>query len=986
MGKIKIELPNESFFVEIEGDQPNIKERIAINELVQSKTRPTTTRQRVSSQQSQVDQSFDTETGIQSGMLRAALSAAETAEEEEAILARAGFASEDFIRDRRGRLALTPTGAAKTGMETDKNVLIDEEGFSRYDFADLAGIAPEVTGAIVGAVKTAPLGAPAGPFGVLGAGAVGAAGGAAAGNLFEEGIEGLFGVSKQTAGEIARDTAKEAAIAGGGELLFGAPFAAFKLLSPKPGILKEGGQQLDDIGLAISRDYQPTKRAMGLPPIPAKLEQVTESVIGASPRQVKNSAQMQADLARYKGLIDEAVDTAQGQLAGDFLLEAQALSSQALSSAATNVRASIIGQLDDAVKSVTGSLKKNASLDDDLFALVNNSFQAFTQKNTINFALIDDVMSKSIGQSDILPTNSLKELAESFQQKYGQVSIGGTEQGAKAMADTLAEQINQLGNKASFTTIYKNRENLMKAMYASPKKFGTEYQMQKDVLAALDNILTSSNIETLAKGIGKKFGAESVQALKAAADSIPNARDFYFKGMKRFEDIEAATAGKNIVSSLREGETPSNLAGFGMSLIKNGNKKPLENLRAALGAGPQYQSVKEALGREWMRTTLKNSGFDTANPSLFSSDKFLKAIDDLGETGEELFGGQLAGIRSVAKQMDDLSIGRINQKVLDDAFEAGVDQSVLTGMRNALGAARGFAEVRKPQLLRKLNDGTLEADEALEVFLAPGAKKKEVRAIMNFFERSGNEQAMASIRGAVLDDIFDGMGATVNAQDLAGLAGRIAKRDKGQKLDILLGKEIAQDVREFGRIMGVLSKDASTSDLVANSITVNFMSQLGRISRLFLVGRLFDGRGAVKQIDEAYKRSKGMPVEERANFIGTVVNGLFRPVPQVSAQLADEGAKNAAREVEALGNRLTERIPQMTTPSASSGIGAVDVTQPLNPNVAPVSPAAPATGTNVPVPSITTDATPGANIRQMATNNPEVARALGIRGATAGLL
>ena len=197
-----------------------------------------------------------------------------------------------------------------------------------------------------------------------------------------------------------------------------------------------------------------------------------------------------------------------------------------------------------------------------------------------------------------------------------------------------------------------------------------------------------------------------------------------------------------------------------------------------MGAGPQYQSVKEALGREWMRTTLKNSGFDTANPSLFSSDKFLKAIDDLGETGEELFGGQLAGIRSVANsQMDDLSIGRINQNVLDDAFEAGVDQSVLTGMRNALGAARGFAEVRKPQLLRKLNDGTLEADEALSRIFSP-RRKKEVRAIMNFFERSGNEQAMASIRGAVLDDIFDGMGATVNAQDLANACGRIAKREK----------------------------------------------------------------------------------------------------------------------------------------------------------------------------------------------------------------
>jgi hypothetical protein len=971
MGKIKIELPNESFFVEIEGDQPNIKERLAINELVQDKMRPETGPQTSPQQlqQLQQDQNFDTETGVKSGKLRAALSAAETTDEENAILARAGFAPEDFTRDRRGRLALTSTGAAKTGMETDKNVLIDEEGFSRYDLADLAGIAPEVTGAVIGAVKTAPLGAPGGPLGILSAGAVGAAGGAAAGNLFEESIEGLFGVSKQTAEEITKDTAKEAAFAAGGELLFGAPFALFKIISPKPGIIKEGGQQLDDMGLAVTRGYQPTKRAMGLPPIPAKLEQVTESVIGASPRQAKNSVQMQEDLARYKGMIDEAVDAAQGQLAGDFLLEAQALSSQAMSSAANNVRASIVSQLDDSVKSVTGSLKKNASLDDDLFTLVNNSFKAFTDANTVNFALIDDVISKSIGQADILPTNSLKELAESFQQKYGQVSIGGTDQGAKAMADNLAEQINQLGNKASFTTIYKNRENLMKVMYAEPKKFGTEYQMQKDVLAALDNILTSSNIETLSQGIGKKFGAESVKALKAAADSIPNARKFYFEGMKRFEDIEAATAGKNIVAALRQGETPSRLGGFAMSLVKNGNKKPLQNLRAALGAGPQYESVKAALGQEWMRTTLKNSGFDTANPSLFNVENFVKAIDDLGETGEELFGAQLAGIRSVAKQMDNLSVGRVNQKVLDDAFEAGVDQSVLSGMRSALNAAQSFGAVRKPQLLKKLNDGTLEADEALEIFLAPGAKKKEVRAIMNFFERSGNEQAITTIRGAVLDDIFDGMGATVNGQDLAALAGRIAKRDKGQKLDILLGKEIAQDVREFGRIMGTLSKDASTSDLVANSITVNFMSQLGRISRLFLVGKLFDGRGAVKQIDEAYKRSKGMPVEERANFMSTVVNGLFKPVPQISTQLADEGAMNAAREVEALGNRLTERVTQVTSPSASSSIGSVDVTQPLTPDIAP-------TRTNV----------PDSTIRQQAAQNPAIADALGLRGPTAGLI
>ena len=528
MSVIEVAAPNGQILeFEISGDRPSSGEAKAIREILSG----------LGGDQSQLAQkeedSFDTKTGVKSGKLRAALSAAETADEEDAILARAGFSSEDFTRDRRGRLALTPTGAAKTGMETDKNVLIDEEGFSRYDFADFAGIAPEVTGAIVGAVKTAPLGAPGGAPGMLAAGALGAATGAAAGNLFEEGIEGLFDVSKQTAGEIARDTAKEAAIAGGSELLFGAPFVAFKLLSPKPGVIQEGGQQLDDIGLAINRKYQPTKRAMGISPLAAKLEQVSESVFGVSPRMQKNSTQMKVDLDRYNQVINEAVDAAQGQLAGDFLLEAQALTGQALSSAAANARSSIMSQLDDSVKSVTGSLRENKALDDQLFSLVNDSFKAFEEVNTANFSLIDDVMSKSIGQADILPTNSLKELADSFQQKYGQVAIGGVDSGAKSMADSLADQIGQLGNKASFTTIYKNRENLARAMYAAPKKFGTEYQMQKDVLAALDNILTSSNIETLAQGIGKRFGTESVKALKAASDSIPDARKFYNEGMKK---------------------------------------------------------------------------------------------------------------------------------------------------------------------------------------------------------------------------------------------------------------------------------------------------------------------------------------------------------------------------------------------------------------------------------------------------------------------
>ena len=86
-----------------------------------------------------------------------------------------------------------------------------------------------------------------------------------------------------------------------------------------------------------------------------------------------------------------------------------------------------------------------------------------------------------------------------------------------------------------------------------------------------------------------------------------------------------------------------------------------------------------------------------------------------------------------------------------------------------------------------------------------------------------------------------------------------------------------------------------------------------------------------------------------------------------------------ARETEALSNRLTDRVTQQTTPSTASGIGSVDVTQPLTPDVSPI-------GTNVPIGARGTPGAAVTDLREMATNNPEIARALGIRGATAGLL
>jgi len=65
----------------------------------------------------------------------------------------------------------------------------------------------------------------------------------------------------------------------------------------------------------------------------------------------------------------------------------------------------------------------------------------------------------------------------------------------------------------------------------------------------------------------------------------------------------------------------------------------------------------------------------------------------------------------------------------------------------------------------------------------------------------------------------------------------------------------------------------------------------------------------------------------------------------------------------------TEEVAPVAPPSTASGIGQVDVF-----------------GSTLPIGARGSTNAGRGNLRQMATNNPAVAQALGIRGATAGLL
>ena len=179
---------------------------------IAAKLKPTNAEPTLMDRLARKDDAFDY-SGVKDFRFRAAYSRRDSESEREDFLKRT-VGEGGYTQDRYKRLALTPAGMKRLGMESGSGrpVVADERGLSRYDVADLAGDAPAIAGGLLTAMAATGVGAaPA----LLLAG-LGAAGGKGIG----EAVEALRGENAQSAGEVGNDMAVEGAGAMLGEGLF----------------------------------------------------------------------------------------------------------------------------------------------------------------------------------------------------------------------------------------------------------------------------------------------------------------------------------------------------------------------------------------------------------------------------------------------------------------------------------------------------------------------------------------------------------------------------------------------------------------------------------------------------------------------------------------------------------------------------------------------------------------------------------------------
>ena len=928
MGNVQLNTPEGAINILIEGDQPNVEERIKIANILRDRGAGKQVSNE-SSEQEKLEQLFDTNTGIKSASLRAALSAAENNAEEDAILAKFDIGEGEFLRDKRGRLALTPEGASKFGQETDKNILIDEDGFSRYDLADLAGIAPELIGGIGGAIA----GQIAIPIPILGA-AIGAGLGAGTGQGVEEIIEAGAGVSRQSAGEIAKDIGTEAAIGFVGDGLFGLLGKAFGIGKKSLTAGKElTAEELEIAGKSIEMDILPSLSAIRAPSVIARTQAIGEKIFKTSDRLKKNNDVMAQKIADFRA--KSGTNTADE--AGEALLRGLKEDNAGLIKAEAEARKAVLKQFEDTANTFGAAAGRNAYIDDEVFELLAKAQDNFGQLMSQNFKSVDNLMGSVTGSKAFIPIKEFDAKVNALLKDYA----GATDRSGMDIIRAL-EGMQKVGGKtfnkkASFNQLYILRKSLNDNAMAGQS---TVSNVLKPFVNDIDRILKSTDLEAVAQGA--KMTSDEVTLLTKAQGSLDKARADFAKGKQLLEDLSGNRTLKDLDDYVRNNVEPVDPKIY-KDLVKPNSPKFLERAFTVLdefGQPGSSQLLRDELANNFVKDALTKSGIDSFSTVAFSGKAFADAIDGLGTTGKVLFGGetQYNSIKSLANQVRITSLGKIDDNIIDNVINQGGSQDLKGLLQSVKNAQVNVHNLQASSVRNKLANGNLNATEAGELIANNSTKATDIKDIKTYFETQGDDESIKKMQGYFMNSLIDDFGETVmtDGKKLNKFADRMLEASKGDKLNVLYGDAMGKEMTEFAKILKFNARTAEGGDLIAANIAASPLQNLGKLAKFTLLGRYLTSAPYYKQIVKQYKDGvRTVKTDaERARTLGQAIRNAFSQGP---GQFMQEGVNEGADQIEALANNygvtsaLKNTANQVRTnvrPSASAGTG-INVAPPV---------------------------------------------------------
>jgi len=941
----------------------------------------------------QDEQMFDYEKGAKGG-LRAKLSFMETAEEKENFL-RNRVGEDGYTKDSKGNLALTEVGQSKEGMEPiGKNLIIDEKGFSLRDISDLAGLAPETVGSVVGGI----LGAPG-----LITGAVGAAAGAAVGQTVEEGIESLLGLQKQTGAEVAKDVAKEAALAGTIDLVTVGTFKAVRGLIGQAGKganlaarslgqqQKQLGQKQAELGIKIMDSEVPgipSYESVGLPASISRASQIAKSISGSQQQAIQN---VSFALNKKNKLLEKAgvkFDPTTGSPIDDL---AKVISDSApplakkLQDDLLKSQQAHISAIDDTIRLLTKSTKEGSEIDDSVLEILMKNYDEFAQGANQSYKLVDDKLAEITGDINIngrittgtggeLPIFNIKALNTKFNDiidsKYGGASSVAPEQ-----FTLIGSQIKELVNKGAqkgFTTfngLRGLRKNIQDTLMDPRLSIGdsTPRRLLVTMRSDIDDMLQGRVQLT---GVGSSANAK---LMRSAMDLLQDANKSYRADIRLYNKLERLGIVRNF------GEPGVNVK---LEVGRNYDKiiASPDRIDAAIKAAKGNEDVvRQDLAKRFIDDALLDANKDFADPTKFNAiqfnNKIKKAQKD--KTGQLLFGDDWNKVQQLSKALSEGGVKSIDENIIRRISQLNVDRGVVQTLEDVAKAQRELDNVNAVSFLKKLNSGQIDAEEAAKAITKKDIGSSNLTKALNFFDTV--PEVKENVRKAIINDLLGSVDENifVDVRAASSLKNAIDSY-KPELLKRMLGEQELKDINEFSEMLILLSdtgkKGAGSlaADAIRTGQFTNPMTNLPKVARFKVINHFLNNPAVVRKALEV--KAGRTDLDAAAQAVTQTLNDSVR---NTTGSGAEEIVENVGKKLSTL-NRSQVGTRQLGGRVLDQQLG---ITREKQGQGIPPLPKQEDVVSNFSMPNLTIQdqrniQPPQVNLRQRAARNPYLAASL----------
>ena len=913
------------------------------------------------------DEGFDYKTGAAGG-LRAKISFGETAEEKELIL-RKIVGEEGYTKDSKGLLALTEAGQVSQGMEPiGQNLIIEDEGFSMRDISDLAGIAPETIGAVIGGI----LGAPG-----LATGAVGAAAGAGLGQAAEEGIESLLGIQRQSLGEIGVDVAREAALAGTLDFAGNAIFKLGKMAIGAAGkgvnagaraigqVEREIGADSAELGLKVlDEGGLPSYEAVGMPAGISKTAAIANAIGGGE--QKRALANVRFALNQRDKLLGEAGVSTVDDLA-EVIRNSVPAKAKQLEDGLKSAQEAHMKAIDDTISMLTKTTKTGGEIDDFVLESLVKNYEDFMKNSSQQFKLVDDTLSEVKGRVTINGVD--KEVVgsqmalfdiKSMKTRFDDIIENQYASANKVAPDEFLEigrqidQLNTVGAKEGFTSfngLKELRKNINDTLMdpALGIKDTTPRRLLNVLKGDIDRVMDPSNYKSgglkLTGFSGTKAQrANSSKTVKKAMGQLLDARASYRSEIKLFNELETLGIIRNLGDS---GANVKLTAGKLFDRITDSPKRIAAVLNSTQSSVSQISrdELRQTLAKSYLDDALLVANKDFGDPLAFNGVQFNNKIKKLGKSGKLLFGDQWGEVQSLSKALSYNGVKKIDDQIMQRIVSQNPSDNIVQTLKSVQDAQIGLDKSLSTKALKNLADGTIAPEEAATLLLSKNTSASQMDRVMKFF--SDNDAARETIKRTIISDILGSVDEEIFSNVAAASSLRKAlEAYKPDMLNKVLGKQQVSDIKELSKMLELLSDTGATGagGLAAQGIRTGMVTAPGanlkkgikfkvlnyflnnpntiRKALEFKAGRT-SGEATAQSLSQIVNESvaqvtgSGVPITERASGLGKgIVSGL-QAVNRGQTTLRQGGARALLADQEARGTRPPQKmmeIPEVNQP------------------------------------------------------------------------